>query len=72
MTLPAEREMSESKKCIIRLRKHCVVYETLIQEERQKYGSKEYVVTYCAMCIKAFYAKAKIKLLNKYSVVNTL
>jgi hypothetical protein len=62
----------EYKKCIIRLRKYCVVYETLTQEEQQRYGTKYYVVTYCAMCIKAFYAKAKMKLLNKYSVVNTL
>ena len=64
--------MSEVKKCIIRLRKHCVVYENLIQEEQQKYGSKDYVVTYCSMCIKAMYAKAKHRLVNKFSVVNTL
>ncbi len=60
------------KKCIIRLRKHCVVYDSLISDEQQKYGTKDYVITYCSMCIKAFYAKAKIKLVNKYSVVNTL
>jgi len=39
--------LSEVKKCIIRLRKYCVVYESLIDDEKEKYGSKEYVVTYC-------------------------
>jgi hypothetical protein len=64
--------LSERKRCIIRLRKHCVVYEALVQDEQQKYGTRDYVITYCALCIKAFYAKAKIRLVNKYSVVNTL
>jgi hypothetical protein len=64
--------VSEVKKCIIRLRKYCVVYESISSEEQQKYGSKDYVITYCSMCIKTFYAKAKHKLVNKFSVVNTL
>ncbi len=64
--------MSEARKCIIRLRKQCVVYDNLVADEQQKYGSKEYVVTYCGMCIKSYYAKAKMRLINKYSVVNTL
>jgi hypothetical protein len=64
--------LSERKRCIIRLRKHCVVYDALNDIEKEKYGSKDYVITYCALCIKAFYAKAKIRLVNKYSVVNTL
>jgi len=64
--------LSEVKKCIIRLRKYCVVYENLVQDEQQKYGSKDYVITYCSMCIKTMYAKAKHKLVNKFSVVNTL
>jgi hypothetical protein len=64
--------VSEVKKCIIRLRKFCVVFENLVDEEKQKYGSKEFVVTYCSMCIKTYYAKAKHKLVNKFSVVNTL
>jgi hypothetical protein len=64
--------VSEAKKCIIRLRKTCVVFESLVDEERQKYGTKEFVVTYCSMCIKTYYAKAKHKLVNKFSVVNTL
>jgi len=49
-----------------------VVYESLITEEKQKYGSKEFVITYCGLCIKSVYAKAKHKLVNKFSVVNTL
>jgi hypothetical protein len=65
-------EVSEVKKCIIRLRKYCVVYESLSSEEKQKYGSKEFVITYCGLCIKSVYAKAKSKLVNKFSVVNTL
>jgi hypothetical protein len=60
------------KKCIIRLRKHCVVFDNLVQEEQQKYGTRDYVVTYCSMCIKTMYAKAKHKLVSKFSVVNTL
>jgi len=64
--------MSETRKCILRLRKYCVVYESLITEEKQKYGSKEFVITYCGLCIKSVYAKAKHKLVNKFSVVNTL
>jgi hypothetical protein len=64
--------MTNEKKCIIRLRKYCVVYESINSEEQQKYGSKDYVITYCSMCIKTFYAKAKHKLVNKFSVVNTL
>ena len=66
------RELSEVKKCIIRLRKYCCVFENLVQDEQAKYGSKDYVITYCSMCIKAVYAKAKHKLVNKFSVVNTL
>jgi hypothetical protein len=64
--------VSEQKKCIIKLRKYCVVYDSLNSEEKEKYGSKDYVITYCALCIKTYYAKAKMKLINKYSVVNTL
>jgi hypothetical protein len=64
--------MGETKKCIIRLRKYCVVYESLIQDEKEKYGSKEFMVIYCGLCIKSVYAKAKRKLVNKFSVVNTL
>jgi hypothetical protein len=64
--------MSEAKRCIIGLRRRCVVYENLVDEERQKYGTRDYVITYCSMCIKTFYAKAKHKLVNKFSVVNTL
>jgi hypothetical protein len=60
------------KKCIIRLRSYCAVYESLVNDERQKYGTKDYVITYCSMCIKSVYAKAKRRLVSKFSVVNTL
>jgi hypothetical protein len=63
--------MSE-KKCIIALRRYCIVFENLVDDEKQKYGSKDYVITYCSMCIKSVYAKAKRRLVNKFSVVNTL
>jgi hypothetical protein len=63
--------MSE-KKCIIALRRRCIVFENLIDEEKQKYGSRDYVITYCSMCIKSVYAKAKRRLVSKFSVVNTL
>jgi hypothetical protein len=64
--------VSEVRKCIIGLRRHCIVYDALVSDEKQKYGTKEFVITYCGMCIKTVYAKAKRKLVNKYSVVNTL
>jgi len=64
--------MVRDKPCIIKLRQYCVVYDNLVNDEKEKYGSKEYVLTYCSLCIKSFYAKAKRKLVNKYSVVNTL
>jgi len=60
------------RSCIIRLRKYCVVYEELVNEEKSKYGTREYCITYCSLCIKTYYAKAKMKLVNKFSVVNTL
>ena len=65
--------MSEVKRCIIRLRRYCTAYENLMQDEKQKYGTKEYVALYCSMCIKAVYAKAKQKPPpHRFSVVNTL
>jgi hypothetical protein len=64
--------VSEVRKCIIGLRRHCIVYDALVSDEKQKYGTKEFVITYCGMCIKTVYAKAKRKLVNKFSVVNTL
>jgi hypothetical protein len=63
--------VSEAK-CIIKLRKYCAVYDSLNSEEKEKYGSKDYVITYCGLCIKTYYAKAKMRLVNKFSVVNTL
>jgi len=68
----ALKSMPRSKQCIIKLRKYCVVYDNIAKEEKEKYGSKEFVLTYCSLCIKSIYAKAKHKLVNKYSVVNTL
>jgi hypothetical protein len=70
--LVVENLSSSERKCIIRLRKYCVVYEALSDSEREKYGSKEFIVTFCGMCIKSYYAKAKMRLVNKFSVVNTL
>jgi hypothetical protein len=66
------KSMARSKQCIIKLRQYCVVYDNIVKNEKEKYGSKEFVLTYCSLCVKSFYAKAKLKLLNKYTVVNTL
>ena len=30
------------------------------------------VKLYCAMCVKSLYARAKFKLVNRYSMVNTI
>ena len=61
--------------CLFNLHPYCIVYETLVKYHRDqkklfddKWGSPEWVKIYCAMCMKAAYAKAK----NSIRVVNTL
>jgi len=68
-------------KCLYGLRKECRVLEIMIEkasseEEKkrliEKWGTDEWVKIHCAMCVKSLYAKAKFRLVSKYSVVNTL
>lgn len=64
--------MSENKKmCIFNLRRYCRVIE-YINDPKARWGSADWVKVYCAMCVKATYARAKFKMVNRYSVVNTL
>jgi len=63
--------MSENKKpCIFNLHTYCLVADKIELEVR--YGSIDFIKVYCGMCVKSMYAKAKHKLVNKFSVVNTL
>ena len=62
--------MSKEYKCLFDLHKYCIVMNRV--EPRVMFGDVEFVKLYCSMCVKARYAKAKFKLINRYSVVNTL
>ena len=74
--------MEETKipRCLFSLHRKCVVLEKLLEqlpedkakELLQKWGSDEWIKLYCAMCVKALYARAKFKAVQRYSVVNTL
>jgi len=68
---------SKAIKCLFPLREECKVAKRLIEQAGDKvdigkWGTDEWVKIYCAMCVKALYAKAKFKAVSKYSVVNTL
>jgi len=61
-------------KCIYGLRKKCIVYERLPKDIREKmrFGSEDWVMLHCSMCIKSTYAKAKMRKIKGCSTVNTL
>jgi len=65
---------SNSKKpCIYGLHSYCIVYRHIGESNsKPEWGSEEWVKLHCSLCIKATYAKAKIRLVKGYSVVNTL
>lgn len=58
-------------KCIFALRKECIVVER-VKSVESEYGSTKFVQLYCGMCVKSMYARAKHRLINRFSVVNTL
>jgi len=66
--------MSETKPCIYGLHKYCIVYKHLKENniDVSNWGSTDWIRLHCAMCVKAVYAKAKKRLVSKYTVVNTL
>jgi len=66
-------------KCLFNLYGECRVIKVICENDALKercievtaeYGSEKFIKTYCAMCIKATYAKAKKHI--KMTVVNTL
>jgi len=64
--------MNNNKRyCLFNLHTYCIVLDK-VENPELPYGSVEFVKLYCAMCVKSAYAKAKHKLVNRYSVVNTL
>jgi len=74
--------MTDAKalRCIFSLRQRCDVVLKIIEsiptekvsEVISKWGTDDWIRLQCAMCVKAMYAKAKFKKINRYSVVNTL
>lgn len=66
-----EQEMRKINRCLFRLRKQCVIVKD-ITTVKYEFGSPEFIHLYCSMCVKSVYAKAKIRQINKFSVVNTL
>lgn len=63
------------KGCLFGLYPKCHVWEMAgktIQKAGIEWGSEKYVKVYCAMCIKAIYAKAHLEKAENIKVVNTL
>jgi len=62
------------KPCLYGLHSYCIVERHLREQsiDTSNWGSEEWIKLHCSMCIKATYAKAKIRLVKGYSVVNTL
>lgn len=57
-------------KCLFNLHKYCIVLNKI--QTKYYYGEDEFIRMYCGMCVKTVYAKAKLRLSRRYSVVNTL
>lgn len=65
--------MKNGKPCLYGLHKYCIVEKHLRENGiDSNWGTEEWIKLHCSMCIKATYAKAKIRLVKGYSVVNTL
>lgn len=68
--------MTEERKnypCIYNLHTYCIVEKNLrIQQQNMDWGSVEWIKLHCSLCVKAVYARSKAKLVNRFSVVNTL
>ena len=66
----------QTRKCLFRLYDTCSVWELvgkqIEDEEGVKWGSERFVKVYCAMCMKAAYAKAHLERAQSIKVVNTL
>ena len=64
-----------TKPCLFKLYEECRIVKLAskaLQKENIEYGDKEFVKTYCSMCIKAIYAQAHLKRAEEMKIVNTL
>jgi len=57
-------------KCLFDLHKYCIVLSKI--ETKHMYGEDEFIRIYCSMCVKSVYAKAKLRISKRFTVVNTL
>jgi len=66
--------MSETKPCLYGLHSYCIVEKRLRDngKDTSNWGSIDWIKLNCSLCIKSMYAKAKIRMVSKFSVVNTL
>jgi len=66
--------MSDTKPCIYNLHAYCIVEKHLRESNTNsvEWGSVDWIKLHCGMCVKTTYAKAKLSLVRKFSVVNTL
>ena len=60
--------MNNKAKCPFKLNRECPFGFTIADLK----NNADYIKIYCGMCVKSKYALAKIKLVNRFSVVNTL
>ena len=58
------------KKCPFLLFDKCVVFDDA--KDKSEFLSKDWVRTYCSMCVKSIYARAKLLRETEVKVVNTL
>jgi len=66
--------VSGTKPCIYNLHSYCIVERHLSESNANSitWGSVDWVKLHCGMCVKVTYAKTKLSLVRKFSVVNTL
>jgi len=64
----------ERKPCIFGLHSYCIVEKHLREHgiDTSQWGTVDWIKLYCSMCIKAAYARTKVRSVKHYTVVNTL
>jgi len=65
---------SETKPCLYKLHTYCIVEKHLRENGKDvsNWATVDWIKLHCSMCIKAMYAKSKMRLVKGFSVVNTL
>lgn len=75
MVLRKRREEKQPRPCLFKLHETCQVWQLIgqqLEEQGITWGSPEFVKIYCAMCVKAIYARAHLERAQSMKVVNTL